>query len=114
MVTLNQVQNGLAKYIDTELLPMIGGWQKWVFGATASVSLTKISNIFNSLKDNAFVKMLDIVDENNMIDIEIIYREFAKQAQHGAITFAVPVINMPLTLNSTDVDKIYHYIKGEY
>lgn len=114
MVTLAQVQQGLTRYVDTELMSKITGWQKWVFGATVSLSLSKISNIFNDLKENAFVKMLDVIDENDNIDIDTIYREFHKQAQSGPITFDVPVINMPLTLNSGDVDKIYHFIKGEY
>ena len=114
MVTLQQVQTGLVKYVDTELMPMIGGWQKWVFGAAMSISLSKISNIFNALKDNAFMKMLDVIGEDDMIDIDTLHREFAKQAQHGAITFNVPILNMPLTLNASDVDKIYHFIKGDY
>jgi hypothetical protein len=114
MVTLQQVQTGLVKYADAELMPKIVGWQKWVFGAAISISLSKISNIFNALKDNAFIKMLDVIDENNMIDIDTIHREFAKQAQHGAITFSVPILNMPLTLDLSDVDKIYHFIKGDY
>jgi hypothetical protein len=113
MVTLAQVQQGLTRYADTELMPKISGWQKWVFGATISLSLSKISNIFNELKDNAFLNMLDVIDENNNIDIDSIYREFHKQAEKGAITFDVPVINMPLTLNANDVEKLYQFIKGE-
>lgn len=110
MVTLNQVQNGIARYIDTELVPKIDGWQKWVFGAMASTALAKATNIFNRLKGNEFIKMLEIIDENDMIDIDTLYHEFAKQAQKGAITFTVPAIG-PLTLNATDVDKIYQAIK---
>jgi hypothetical protein len=112
MVTLTQVQNGLVKYIDSEITPKIEGWQKWVFGATMGVSLSKITTIFNSLKNNTFIKMLEVVDDNDNIDIDTIYQEFRKQAQKGAITFNVPIINLPLTLNVTDVDKIYQCIKG--
>lgn len=112
MVTLAQVQNGLVKYLDTEIMPQINGWQKWVFGAAMSVSLSKIATIFNALKENAFIKMLDVVDENDNIDIDTIYQEFRKQAQKGSITFDVPLIGMPLTLNTTDVDKLYQMIKG--
>lgn len=111
MVTLAQVQKGIGKYLDSEILPKITGWQKWVFGATLSLSLSKISNIFNTLKENAFIKMLDVVDEDDNIDIDTIYQEFRKQAQMGAITFDVPIVNLPLTLNVTDIDKIYHHIK---
>lgn len=112
MVTLSQVQNGLVKYLDTEIMPQINGWQKWVFGAAMSVSLSKAANILNELKENAFIKMLDIIDENDKIDIDTIYQEFRKQAQKGPVTFNVPIVNLPLTLNSADIDKMYQLIKG--
>ena len=109
MVNLNQVQNGVARYIDSELLPHIDGWQKWVFGALASTTLAKTTNIFNTLKQNEFVKMLEVIDENDNIDIDTLYREFYKQAQKGAVTFSIPMIGA-LTLNPADVEKIYRYI----
>lgn len=114
MVTLSQIQSGIVKYLDSEITPKIEGWQRWVFGAAAGISLTKISSIFNTLKTNDFVKMLNVIDSEDNIDIDTIYQEFRKQAQKGAITFNVPVVNLPLTLNVTDVDKLYHFIKGEY
>lgn len=112
MVTLAQVQNGIVKYLDTEITPKIPGWQKWVFGAAVGISISKISNIFTALKEHPFVKMLDVIDENDNIDIDSIYQEFRRQSQKGAITFDVPIIGMPITLNTTDVDKLYQMIKG--
>jgi hypothetical protein len=110
MVTLSQVQNGIARYLDAEITPQINGWQKWVFGAMAGTAISKTTNIFNSLKNHPFIAMLEIIDENDMIDIDTLHREFSKQAQKGTITFAVPMIG-PLTLNATDVDKLYQYIR---
>lgn len=112
MVTLAQVQNGIVKYLDAEITPKIPGWQKWVFGAAVGISLSKITNIFNALKENPFVKMLEVIDENDNIDIDTVYQEFRRQSQKGSITFDVPLIGMPLTLNTTDVDKLYQMIKG--
>ena len=109
MVNLNQIQNGIVKYLDSEITPKINGWQKWVFGALASTALAKTTNIFNALKQNEFVKMLEIIDENDMIDIDTLYREFFKQAQKGPVTFDVPMVGA-LTLNTADVEKIYRYI----
>jgi hypothetical protein len=110
MVNLNQVQNGIVKYLDSEITPKINGWQKWVFGAVAGVALSKITNIFNALKNNELIKMLEVIDEEDNIDIETIYREFIKQAQKGPVTFDVPMVGA-MTLNHTDVEKIYRYIK---
>lgn len=110
MVTLNQVQNGIVKYLDSEITPNINGWQKWVFGALASTAMLKTTNIFNALKENPLIKMLEVIDENDNIDIDTLYREFYKQAQKGAVTFDVPMIG-PMTINHTDVEKLYRYIK---
>lgn len=113
MINLNQLQNGIVKYIDNEIVPHINGWQKWVFGAVVSTAMLKTTNVFNALKENPLIKMLEVIDENDNIDIDTIYREFLKQAQKGAITFDVPMLGA-LTLNSTDVEKMYRYIKEGY
>ena len=54
---------------------------------------------------------MGIIDENDQIDIDAVYREFSAQAQRGAITFDVPLVG-PLTLGAGDVDQLYRYIIG--
>ena len=54
---------------------------------------------------------MGVIDDNDMIDIDKLHAEFAKQAQRGAITFDVPLMGA-LTLNAADVDKLYSYIVG--
>lgn len=111
MVTLAQVQAGVEKYLETEILAKIPGWQKWVLGAAASRMLSRSGEIFNSLKSNPVVSAMGIIDENDQIDIDAVYREFSAQAQRGAITFDVPLVG-PLTLGAGDVDQLYRYIIG--
>lgn len=110
-VTLAQVQSGIARYIEEEILSKIGDWRKWVLGAGASMAISNASNIFTQLKGNPVVKAIGVIDDNDMIDIETLHREFAKQAQMGAITFNVPILGA-LTLNAHDVEKMYQYIIG--
>jgi hypothetical protein len=111
MVTLNQVTNGLQKYIEAEILPMVSDWRKWVLGAGASVALSKSAEIFAKLKANPMIAALGVIDNDDRIDIERLHREFAKQAQKGAITLDVPLLG-PVTLNAQDVDRLYHDIVG--
>lgn len=111
MVTLGQVQTGVERYIETEIISKIPGWGKWVIGAAVSRAIAKSTDIFNQLKNNDLIKALDVIDANDMIDIDAIYQEFAKQAQRGAITVNIPIAGA-LTLNSQDVDKIYGAIVG--
>lgn len=109
MVSLNQVQNGLVRYLDNELCPMLSGWKKWTFGAMASLWMSNITGIFEKAKGNAVVQMLGVIDDGDMIDIEKLYREFRKQAEKSPATFDLPVVG-PLTINKDDIERLYRYI----
>lgn len=111
MVTLAQATAGIERYLDTEILAKIPGWQKWVLGAAASRMLSRSGEIFNTLKNNPVVSAMGVIDEQDQIDIDAIYREFSKQAQRGAITFDIPLMGA-LTVNSGDIDRLYNYIIG--
>ncbi len=111
MATLAQVKTGAAAYIEQEIIAKIGGWQKWAAGAAVSMALNRADSIFEALRQNPAVQMLGIVDGDGNIDVDALYAEFKRQAQRGAVSFDVPMIGK-LTLNESDVDKIYQSIKG--
>ena len=112
MTSLARVQNGIVKYIDREIICKLCGWQKWTFGALSAIWIANISNTFSALKQNKIVATLGVVDERDMIDIDKLYEQFRRQAEHGAITVDVPIIGA-MTLDQRDVDKIYQYIMEE-
>lgn len=112
MYEYNKVINGVAKYIDTEIVDKITGWQKWVVGSGLGIALSNATNLFNQLKDNEFVKMLGVIDKDDKINVDKIYKELKKQAKKSAITFNAPLIGA-MTLNEQDVEKLYELIKNE-
>lgn len=112
MYNYGQVMSGLAKYVDDEIVSKIGGWQKWIVGAGIGVALDKGVNIFNELKTNPMVKALEVIDKNDMIDVDALYKSIKKQAQNNPVTFNVPMVGA-MTLNESDVDKIYEAIKEQ-
>ena len=112
MYEYNKVINGVAKYIDTEIVDKISGWKKWVIGSGVGIALSNATEVFNKLKNNEVVKLLNIIDNDDKIDVDKIYKELKKQAQKGAITFDMPMIG-PITLNQHDVDRLYELIKEE-
>ena len=109
MVTIQAVQNGVIKYIDRELLPQIVGWKKWTFGAAASLWLSNLPTTYNQLRKIPFINSLGVISENGQIDIDKIYREFARQAESGPVTISLPIVG-EFTLNKTDVELIYRLI----
>ena len=110
MVTYNQVVNGMSRYIDQEIVNKMQGWQRWALGAGAGIMMNKGTNMFNAFKAHPVVKMLEVIDENGMIDIDTIYAELRKQAEKGSATFDAPMIGT-ITLTKDDVDKLYRLIK---
>lgn len=45
------------------------------------MALTNSAEVFNSIKQNEFVKVLGVVDHDDRIDVDKLYAELKKQAQ---------------------------------
>ena len=111
MVTYEQIINGLTKFIDSEILSQLTGNQKVLIGIGSGIVLKKGNAIFNNLKKNPTIKMLELVDKEGNIDIETLYQEAKKQAQKEVIRLEIPMVGT-LKLNDEDIEKLYGYIKN--
>ena len=103
------VMNGLAEFIDTEILSKIDDWRKWVFGAGVGLYLSQGTDMVEQLKDNSLVRKMNLIDKNNKINVDLLYKEMKVQAAKSAIMFNIPTIG-PLVINESDLDKIYSII----
>ena len=110
MVHYTKVINGLAVFIDREIVAkMQGKMQGWVLGGIAGLALAKTENIYRNIESNPMVKALGIIDGDN-VDIDTLYEQFRKQAQRGSATLELPFIG-GVTFNAADVENLYRYIK---
>lgn len=109
MVTIAQVQHGLARYIDEEFIDKMGGWQKWIFGAGAAIAVEQMPQIIEQYKGNEIVKMLGVIDEHDHIDIDKVYNSILPQARKGAVTLNLPMVGA-VTIDDGDVEKLYRMI----
>lgn len=110
MVTLNQILRGLSTFLECEIVDKIDGLMKWGVGAAIAIYMENGANIFNSLKNNQWVKMLDAIDTDDNIDIDKIYKAILLEAKKHAITFKTPGLGV-ITLTANDVEKLYTHIK---
>ena len=110
MYHLSQIINGIQQYAESEIIHKINGWQKWVIATGISLMLEKSTHIFNSLRSNELVKMLGLIDEDDRIDVDAIYKELKKQAEKGPMTLELPLLGV-MTFTSIDVDKLYSAIQ---
>lgn len=101
---MDKVGDVLATYIDQEIIPQSLGFQKLV---AAMVGITLVKNTeatIGQYKD--FLRMLDILDEKDRIDIDAA-RALARASfqKTGAVTA------LGVTFNEDDVDSLYALAK---
>lgn len=112
MVTLNQVQNGLVAYIDNEILPHLTGIKQFGLGFYSALASRNAANAILKYKDNPAIKMLEVLDENNNVDLDALYQAacdmFTKRDKYS---IDIPLIG-EWAFDRSDIEKLYKYIKG--
>ena len=111
MVHKSKVINGIAGYVDAEIISkMAGSWKAWLVGGVAGLAAARAGVLIDELAKNPMVNALGIVQGEN-VDVEAIYAELLKQAQKGSATVELPVVG-PITFGVADVESLYRHIMG--
>lgn len=111
MIHYQKVVQGIASYIDNELVgKLAGSWKAWAVGGLAGIALTRADQIFNTIKDNPIMGALGLV-EGEMINTDLLMGELRKQAQKGTATATLPLIGA-VTFGVADVDALHRYINA--
>lgn len=109
MVHYSRVLQGIAAYIDNELVKSLAGsWKAWALGGMAGIAMSRAEQLYRSIKDNPVIAALGLVDGEN-VNTDLIFTELKKQAQKGTATATLPIIG-PVTFGSADVDALFRYI----
>lgn len=112
MVSIEKIEQGVANYLDKELMPQLNNndWERVVVGTAVSLAIRKSGTIVAGYKDHKVVKMLGIMDEKGDVDLETLVPELKKNIPQSGFKVDVPVIGT-LTFHKEDVDKLYEFIK---
>lgn len=76
----------------------------------AAMALGNLDASLSALREHPAVKALGVFDEAGNVDIDKIYTCLKTEAAKGPVTTNIPLIGN-VTLNETDVDKLYTLIK---
>lgn len=109
MVSLNAVKIGLARYLEQEVISVLPSWQKVLFGTASALILRNADNILASVKDNPFIKAMNVIQPDGSVDIQAVYAEFHAQAERAPFSIDFPVIGS-LKFSAPDVEKLYKLI----
>ncbi len=109
-VTVAQISEGLARYIDNELVPKVPGVRKWLLGAAgAYVGKAMADKVEENRKT---LESVGIMSEDGMIDIDqLIPRLKATAASSGPVTEHIAMLG-DITFDSSDIDRLHSYIVG--
>lgn len=108
MVTVKQVQTGIVRYVDNDLLPHLEGMKKIGLGIYMGLASENIGAAIQRYKDHPAVAMLNVVTDDGMVDIDKVYT-VAKPMFDQKQSIDLPLIGR-VTFDGGDVEKLYRYI----
>ena len=112
MVTMQQVKTGLVRYIDTDVLPHLTGIKKLGLGVYTALAANNVVGLMGKYREHPAVAVLDVIDADGNVDIDKLYQAVAPQFANGEKqTISIPLIG-DMTVDRTDLEKLYRYIKG--
>lgn len=108
MVSVNDIVNGITKYIDTEFLALFPetGFQRVMIGAAAAIVIKK-----RTPEAVSIVKALGLMDADGNVDIDTLKTEVQNHMPADGIKMEVPSLGV-ITFKKEDIDKLYKYIVG--
>lgn len=110
MVTIEQVQNGVTKYVDSDILPRMTGGKRFALGVYVALAVESLEDTLLKYKDHPALSALNIIDTENNIDIDRLY-DAALSAMSDKLSIDIPMMGV-LTLDKKDLGRLYEYIKG--
>lgn len=111
MVTVNQVQAGVTRFIDTDILPHLTGVKKIGLGIYSALAAQNVTGMVMKYKDHPAIDVLNVVDKEGNVDIDRLYQAAAPMFANGERhTITIPLIG-DMTIDKTDLEKLYRYVK---
>lgn len=109
MVRADSIAKGLASFVDAEVLPKMGGVQRWVFGTAAGVMAKRADSVVQALMTSPIPRMFGLVNDEGLLDLDLVYGELSKQAGKTPAVIPIPMLG-ELRLSAQDVDSLYRHI----
>lgn len=111
MVTIAQVQKGVAKFVDVEVIPRLSVMEKLVVGSGTGLITAKLPEILGKYADSKIFSGLGLYDaEHGEIDIDALYNAAKPYIGADPIPVKIPFVGITLKFTQREFDTLYKYI----
>lgn len=111
MVKIAQIQTGVAKFVDAEIIPRLSVVEKLVVGGGAGLITSKLPEVLSKYADNKMFSALALYDaEHGEIDIDALYNAVKPYIGPDPIPVKVPLAGITLKFTQREIDTLYKYI----
>lgn len=112
MVNKKQIISGIKSFIDSAMIPQAEGNYKIILRIARAGIDASADKIWQSLKENSLVKMLNIIDENEEIDLEAVESLLVEGLDKNEFEYTFKILGTEYQLYFTadDVHKLKTYI----
>ena len=111
MATIQQVQKGFVRFIDSHVSGAFDGWQKAVITGGATLLASNLPKLANTYGEHPLVSALGVYNpEAGTIDIDTLYNAFVPNMGNDKIPITIPKI-ATIKLGKEEIDVLVRYIK---
>ena len=112
MVSKNQLLTALDRYIASDMIPNVTGNYKVILKIARAALAMKPDVVFQAVRSNPLVTMLDLVDEADNVDLDTLVQILSEGLSADEFTLAFHLLGKDYAFHfsADDVRKIKSYI----
>ena len=113
MVTIAQVQRGVAEFMDREVVPHLQGFEKIVVGTGGGLIAAKLPELMDKVADHPLLSVLNLYNkQSGELDLDALYSAMEPYIGTEPFALKIPVIGVTLKMGKQEIRDLYNYIKG--
>ena len=110
MVSIDKIQRGTARFLDSEIFPKVDGKDKWIISAAGTLYLAKLPALVQTLKAQPAFSVLGVISEDGTsIDLDALLNSIKPAAKQAPAIFKIP-FGGTIAISEADLDILHRYI----
>ena len=114
MAKMENVQAGIAKFIDRDIVPSLSGWDRVIIAAGGGLLSARLPDIIAQYAERPIFAAMQLYDsESGEMDIDALYQAAKPYMGTDPLPLKIPLMNITIKLSKKEIDTLYSYIKEE-